>query len=243
MDSQKNILICIFNSNFYLQFQVNCGFEMLRTHIPSAAKHKKMSKVDTLRHAVEYIQSLNRMLNRNSTADSADSETDNEDEKIQSSKQKNSSNQHPTSIQNNNPIKLETPLSPPPEPTLLPPHPASTSTSNSNIHGFTENYESGYETSSYYSSSCNSMISPVLPTSHPAHEHFNNPIGLYNPNPNSDHYMELNPTSQSRDYKYLPGQVINQERNYDSYYHNNLSIEPNSEEDELLDAIANWQDA
>merc|ERR1719219_1169713 len=58
--------------------QVNCGFEMLRTHIPSAAKHKKMSKVDTLRHAVEYIQSLNRMLNRNSTADSADSETDEE---------------------------------------------------------------------------------------------------------------------------------------------------------------------
>ena len=40
---------------------------MLRTHIPSAAKHKKMSKVDTLRHAVEYIQSLTRMLNRNST--------------------------------------------------------------------------------------------------------------------------------------------------------------------------------
>lgn len=44
--------------------QVNSGFEMLRTHIPSAAKHKKMSKVDTLRHAVEYISSLNRMLNR-----------------------------------------------------------------------------------------------------------------------------------------------------------------------------------
>merc|ERR1712018_204774 len=43
--------------------QVNCGFEMLRAHIPSAAKQKKMSKVDTLRHAVEYIQSLNRMLN------------------------------------------------------------------------------------------------------------------------------------------------------------------------------------
>ena len=25
--------------------QVNCGFELLRSHIPSAAKHKKMSKV------------------------------------------------------------------------------------------------------------------------------------------------------------------------------------------------------
>lgn len=25
--------------------QVNCGFELLRSHIPTAAKHKKMSKV------------------------------------------------------------------------------------------------------------------------------------------------------------------------------------------------------
>ena len=42
--------------------QVNCGFDHLRSHIPSAAKHKKMSKVDTLRHAVDYIQSLQKML-------------------------------------------------------------------------------------------------------------------------------------------------------------------------------------
>jgi achaete-scute complex protein len=42
--------------------QVNSGFDMLRSHIPSAAKHKKMSKVDTLRHAVEYIQNLQTML-------------------------------------------------------------------------------------------------------------------------------------------------------------------------------------
>ena len=42
--------------------QVNCGFDHLRSHIPSAAKHKKMSKVDTLRHAVDYIQNLQKML-------------------------------------------------------------------------------------------------------------------------------------------------------------------------------------
>ena len=47
--------------------QVNCGFEMLRAHIPSAAKQKKMSKVDTLRHAVEYIQSLQCMLTEKNT--------------------------------------------------------------------------------------------------------------------------------------------------------------------------------
>ena len=42
--------------------QVNSGFDHLRSHIPSAAKHKKMSKVDTLRHAVDYIQNLQTML-------------------------------------------------------------------------------------------------------------------------------------------------------------------------------------
>lgn len=47
--------------------QVNCGFEMLRAHIPSAAKQKKMSKVDTLKHAVEYIQSLQCMLTDKNT--------------------------------------------------------------------------------------------------------------------------------------------------------------------------------
>lgn len=48
--------------------QVNCGFEMLREHIPSAAAEKKMSKVDTLRHAVEYIRSLQKMLMEQSHA-------------------------------------------------------------------------------------------------------------------------------------------------------------------------------
>ena len=42
--------------------QVNCGFDYLRSHIPGAAKQKKMSKVETLRHAVEYIENLQAML-------------------------------------------------------------------------------------------------------------------------------------------------------------------------------------
>ena len=42
--------------------QVNSGFDVLRSHIPTAAKHKKMSKVDTLRHAVDYIRNLKKML-------------------------------------------------------------------------------------------------------------------------------------------------------------------------------------
>ena len=152
---------------------------MLRTHIPSAAKHKKMSKVDTLRHAVEYIQSLQRMLNRNST----DTETDTESEDI---------------------VKVETPLSPPPE-------------DQGSIPNFGENYESGYETSSYYSS-CNSMISPL-----PQQQNF-----MYNPN--GEHPVTTQQYFEPRNQWY-------------SHQQTNLSIEPNSEEDELLDAIANWQDS
>ena len=216
--------------NLFLNFQVNCGFEMLRTHIPSAAKHKKMSKVDTLKHAVEYIQTLNRMLNRCS-ADSADSETD--DDEIQ--EQKKSSNQHTQ-------IKIETPMSPPPEPssTVLiaaPPSGESSSQTSLNHHGFTENYESGYDTSSYYSSSCNSMISPVPSTLSGHEQGYQTNHSLLYPSNSDQHYMELN--SGNPDYKYLSGNHV---RSYD-YHCNNLSIEPNSEEDELLDAIANWQDA
>ena len=51
--------------------QVNCGFEVLRSHIPSAAKHKKMSKVETLRHAVEYIENLQAMLDEKADSASA----------------------------------------------------------------------------------------------------------------------------------------------------------------------------
>ena len=56
--------------------QVNCGFEMLRAHIPSAAKQKKMSKVDTLKHAVDYIQNLQVLLNEKSHHNSTTSNTD-----------------------------------------------------------------------------------------------------------------------------------------------------------------------
>ena len=161
-----------------LLFQVNGGFEMLRTHIPSAAKHKKMSKVDTLRHAVEYIQSLQRMLNRNST----DTDTETESEEL---------------------VKCETPLSPPPEEQVAP-------------NNFAENYESGYETSSYYSS-CNSMISPL-----PQQQNY-----LYNQNGD-----QIAQTPQYSTFQFYP-----------NHHQTNLSIEPNSEEDELLDAIANWQDS
>lgn len=42
--------------------QVNMGFEKLRQHVPRGAKNKKMSKVDTLRSAVDYIKQLQTLL-------------------------------------------------------------------------------------------------------------------------------------------------------------------------------------
>ncbi|XP_060080194.1 achaete-scute homolog 1a-like [Ylistrum balloti] len=41
---------------------VNMGFETLREHVPSGKKNKKMSKVDTLKAASNYIRYLQQML-------------------------------------------------------------------------------------------------------------------------------------------------------------------------------------
>ncbi|XP_041351248.1 uncharacterized protein LOC121370199 [Gigantopelta aegis] len=42
---------------------VNLGFETLREHVPSGKVNKKLSKVETLRSAVEYIKELQNILN------------------------------------------------------------------------------------------------------------------------------------------------------------------------------------
>lgn len=41
---------------------VNLGFSTLRQHVPNGAKNKKMSKVETLRSAVDYIKQLQKVL-------------------------------------------------------------------------------------------------------------------------------------------------------------------------------------
>ncbi|CAG2163744.1 unnamed protein product [Oppiella nova] len=41
---------------------VNMGFATLRQHVPNGVKNKKMSKVETLRSAVEYIRELRELL-------------------------------------------------------------------------------------------------------------------------------------------------------------------------------------
>lgn len=55
---------------------VNLGFATLRQHVPNGAKNKKMSKVETLRSAVEYIRELQKLLGQ--TADSSSSSSPSE---------------------------------------------------------------------------------------------------------------------------------------------------------------------
>ncbi|NXH18226.1 ASCL1 protein, partial [Bucco capensis] len=50
---------------------VNMGFAALRQHVPHGAASKKMSKVETLRSAVEYIRALQRLLDEHDAAATA----------------------------------------------------------------------------------------------------------------------------------------------------------------------------
>ncbi|NXL62200.1 ASCL1 protein, partial [Chordeiles acutipennis] len=50
---------------------VNLGFAALRQHVPHGAASKKMSKVETLRSAVEYIRALQRLLDEHDAAATA----------------------------------------------------------------------------------------------------------------------------------------------------------------------------
>ncbi|NWU91401.1 ASCL1 protein, partial [Upupa epops] len=50
---------------------VNLGFAALRQHVPHGAASKKLSKVETLRSAVEYIRALQRLLDEHDAAAAA----------------------------------------------------------------------------------------------------------------------------------------------------------------------------
>ena len=52
---------------------VNGAFSLLRKHIPYESKHKRLSKVKTLRIAINYIQQLQQMLQRSGAAEVGDS--------------------------------------------------------------------------------------------------------------------------------------------------------------------------
>ncbi|XP_078403985.1 achaete-scute homolog 1-like [Cetorhinus maximus] len=50
---------------------VNLGFQTLRQHVPNGAANKKMSKVETLRSAVEYIRALQQLLDEHDAVSAA----------------------------------------------------------------------------------------------------------------------------------------------------------------------------
>ncbi|KAK8780600.1 hypothetical protein V5799_018057 [Amblyomma americanum] len=61
------------------------GFAALRQHVPNFTQNKKMSKVDTLRSAVDYIKSLQELLEHGATPQrrsSGGSERDTEDDDV-----------------------------------------------------------------------------------------------------------------------------------------------------------------
>ena len=173
---------------------------MLRAHIPTAAKQKKMSKVDTLRHAVEYIQSLQMMLNekhQNGTNHSGGI----------SSEHSSEFSHHP-SEQHSYPLTPQTPSFPNPPP----PHGAGN--------------ESGYDTSSSFFSSSTpaNLMSPPI---------------SYHESPNCN-----SPNSSAGGSVFSYSQHLQHQPTQPHHHHYDQSFyaEANSEEDELLDVIAKWQE-
>ena len=223
--------------------QVNCGFEMLRSHIPSAAKAKKMSKVDTLRHAVEYIQTMQKMLH---------------EQHQQQTHLPPPLLIHPpstplTPTPSSRASSIPSPMTPhiqghqhqqhhfilpdvPPYPSPLTPRTPSTPASTDFIQMSGGNHfpsnDSGYETSSYYSSS-----SPVVGHCHPGRQHLQHPH-LMTP---SGHQLDSSPVSPPVFHRYNEIDAA-AAVNHFQYTNDFGGIAENPEEEELLDAIAKWQE-
>ena len=202
--------------------QVNCGFELLRNHIPTAAKAKKMSKVETLKHAVDYIQNLQRMLveqqsqNQSAHAHTPSPTTPPPSGQNQFYDQHNHS-QHQSDFSGASyPPQSQTPVTPI--------TPRSTSTEGTH-YPFNE---SGYETAS-----SSSFYTIHGGGAHPDHAHGHahlgyspiSPTGGSSPPPQASHYPTQGYPAQTQ----LPQQG----------YYDDIAA---TEEDELLDVIAKWQE-
>ena len=214
--------------------QVNCGFDYLRSHIPGAAKQKKMSKVETLRHAVEYIQMLQKLL-----GEKAGGSVSSRDEEITKRVKLPTTSQPNTATSQPQPPPITSPLAIP--------TPSSTVSSEASTTPFEAvhfqypspltpktptpydpqrqlpSYESGYDTASFYSAASVASSS-------------------------SSSFMATSPHSQQVNFCYPPSELSHPQQqqqqhaeSYSSYdYYGAEAV--NSEEDELLDVIARWQD-
>ncbi len=260
--------------------QVNGGFDVLKSHIPSAAKHKKLSKVETLRHAVEYIQSLQRMLMEQESggASRLKKETDEEDTTTTVVSNNTAPDDEDSSSCSVSPPHSTTPVVPlslmqplqqppannsnvhsqytPPDQVYSAPLTPRTPNTPTDFSGMVPGggnhfsmgvqqqqpgHESGYETTSYYSAA------PQLIGGYHHHQGDAASSNSGGASPSSPSMYSSTTDSSS----YLVGAANNRFNNIappsglmPSFptHHIPSSYYDNSEEDELLDTIVNWQD-
>ena len=194
---------------------VNRGFETLRMHVPTASMVKKMSKVNIINHAMDYIKNLTQLLKESSSENSAwmyncpqsEANTFYTPQRM---------THGPVHSSSQYPHRFAMPTYPPP---LTP------------ISPLTPNYtsESGYETAGYYSDS--GLVSPAM-HSQPTTLSRSNSWCSSSPAPSP--YAVASPT-----YSHQSLMTIKQEKPLpDSTVDDS---ESSGEEDDVLDAIAEWQ--
>eukprot|EP00090_Calanus_glacialis_P011071 TRINITY_DN19554_c0_g1_i1.p1 TRINITY_DN19554_c0_g1~~TRINITY_DN19554_c0_g1_i1.p1 ORF type:complete len:252 (-),score=29.03 TRINITY_DN19554_c0_g1_i1:499-1254(-) len=207
---------------------VNNGFEILKRHIPSAAPVKKMSKVNILSHAVDYIESLTALLKEapNPNRSSPKPTTSYPTQACHSPYP-----QQPCYTQTSYPPPL-TPISP--NTLYYPPNQA---------HAY-RHYESGYETSGFFSDSERPPQSHRLQhQSLPGHVQRSHSWGQELPpqdytqyNRDSSLHGTVSPApssvSESSSSQYIRPKTTKTKTE---------THESSGEEDDILDAIAEWQ--
>lgn len=189
---------------------VNHGFDVLKRHIPSAASVKKMSKVNILSHAVDYIEALTTLLKEPPTSSQTTTSS--------------TSLSFPPA-----PEVAPSPYHPPHQP-CYPSYPPPLTPISPNTHPYYQgfrHYESGYETSGgFYSESDCPPPATIGSRSH-----------SWGGEVQTRHYPYCPPSPTSppgppASAPCLPplAKKLKQEKE-----------ESSGEEDDILDAIAEWQ--
>lgn len=244
--------------------QVNCGFEILQNQIPSAAKHKKMSKVDTLRHAVDYIRHLKQLLK-----DDCDDDISIKSEVSDDTKNKDlmSADTYAQTHLTNNSIMTSSPQQQQLVNHLMhPSHHSSVLMSPTSIAAEFSNpgqtvmpdsltsHSGGatFDRINFYNAYNANMMSPLSDNLPPLQNLGTQSYGFPNQHlqastshmyktspPNS---VESSPSVYSESSAFFPPtHMLEPAMVQQSYFYSDC-LDPNSEEDELLDAIVKWQE-
>ena len=213
---------------------VNNGFEVLKKHIPTAAPVKKLSKVGILSHAVDYIRNLQMMLNDGELEEPTDSKsmpatlikTEPSIEYIQRHLPQPTT--LPSSTSPGYSEAQQSPVYPPPLTPISPntmyyPTPQATyyTTTVPNRAG----YESGYDSALGLYSDTEYMLPQPLKQQ----QGIISPHHHSMPSPADSTTMSLKTSSTSMTYALPPSKRTK------------LDPDSSGEEDDLLDAIVEWQ--